>query len=66
MDEFTETRLRLQTALTEAALALFEHTGSAALCAPIPGTTPSLFIAIGEAAAIAELVADRVDADDQH
>jgi NAD(P)H-nitrite reductase large subunit len=39
----------LQRVITDAALDLFEHTGSSAFMLPIPGTTPPLYVAVGTA-----------------
>ena len=49
-DEFFKIRRKkLEKKFAKAALELTEHTGAAAMCLPIKGTTPQVFIAIGTA-----------------
>lgn len=46
----------LEAAVVKAALNLFDDANSAAFIIPIPNTSPPLFVAAGEAAAIVALV----------
>lgn len=45
-------RKKLEKEFAKAALELMQHTGAGTMVLPIAGTTPQLFIAIGEATAI--------------
>lgn len=55
-DEFFNIRRKkLEKAFAEAALNLMEHTNAAAMCLPIKGTSPQVFIAIGTAEQIGGL-----------
>ena len=60
MDAIWDARRRkLEDALEMAALDLFEHSAANALKVPIHGTTPPIFIVIGDTNAIKSLVEDK-------
>ncbi|MEJ8858626.1 hypothetical protein WKW79_28915 [Variovorax robiniae] len=48
----------LHQAVLDAVGALFDATGTAAFCLPIPGTTPPVFVAAGEPGTIRLLLPD--------
>lgn len=56
MSEANAARRRaLERVLKESALDLFQQTGSAAYMLPIPGTTPQLYVAVGEREQVEQL-----------
>lgn len=54
----TSTREELQSRVIAAVLDLFGETGTASFCLPVPGTTPTLYVAAGEVEAIRRLLPD--------
>lgn len=57
-DFYTAKRHQLEELLAKAALDLLGFTNAAGAKIPIPGTTPPLFIVVGDAAELARLIED--------
>ena len=62
-DIWNARREKLEQVIIEAALELFEHTGSGAFKIPIKGTSPSVYIVAGDEVAFRNLISGK---DEKH